>query len=106
MHRAKWWTLAPDDAVRPARGGANRPVASRAADGSVVIAYLPKGGPVEIDLARLAAPGARLSWYDPADGALHEIPRAQGGQAKRTLQSPPRNAAGFEDWVLLAEAGG
>lgn len=106
LHRAKWWTLTPDDGFAQAGGKADsRPVASFAADGSVVIAYLPRGGSVEVDLGRLAGPSVRLSWYDPSDGALREIdPAPSATLEKRVLQTPRRNAAGFRDWVLLVES--
>lgn len=101
LQRAKWWTLTPEE------GANGKPVVSRAADGSVVIAYLPKGGAVEIDLARLTGPNVRLNWYDPSSGDLQEIPAApSAARDKRKLQSPGANAAGYHDWVLLAESVG
>jgi len=99
LHRAKWWTLKPE-----AGGEGDGPVVSRAADGSALLAYLPKGGSVEVDLAKMAGPNVRLNWYDPSDGALSEIP--QPAAQKSVLKSPGRNAAGFPDWVLLAESAG
>jgi hypothetical protein len=104
MHRAKWWTLTPEAGVGQ-KDGADPPVASRSADGSVLIAYLPKGGSVEIDTSQMAGPNLHFSWYDPSDGSLQDIPAPTSmRQDKRVLQSHSRNAAGFRDWVLLVES--
>ena len=105
MHRAKWWTLAPEGPEDSETD--DRTAISRSADGSALIAYLPQGGAIDVDLGRMAGPNVRLSWYDPSSGELTEIDPAQPAARQiRTLRAPIANASRLRDWVLLAESVG
>ncbi len=102
-----WWTLRPDDAlVRGDRGSAapgqdvldaDTTTAAVSADGSLALVYLPEGGAVSLDLARLA-PGVQAVWVDPSTGT--EVPTAAAAE----LTAPGRNAAGGPDWLLSFRA--
>lgn len=104
-----WWKLEPDQGdglVAEGRGKVDADdyvSAARAADGTLVIAYLPTARPVTVDMARLAG-RVKAVWYDPTDGSDRVIdgtPLANHGI--RQFTPPGRNAAGESDWVLVLE---
>ncbi len=72
--------------------------ATRDADGSYALIYIPTGREVEVDLEKLAGQTLAAHWYDPRTGAARrvgEVPR-QG----RHGFTPP---AGGPDWVLVLD---
>ena len=80
--------------------------AAAAADGSLLLAYLPpevSSAGVTINMEALAGP-ARARWFDPTSGIYIDI---AGGSlrnsASRTFTIPGNNAAGARDWVLVLE---
>jgi hypothetical protein len=96
--------LIPDQrliADGPTTGGA-KIRAARTQDGTVAIAYSPKGAAFTIDLTKLGD-GVRVreSWFDPRYGVTYEIHvgTPQGFQS----YTPPTSGRG-QDWVLLIEA--
>lgn len=99
-------TLVPDAKLiidGPTRGAA-KIRAMRAADGSRVIVYTPRGEPFTLDLSVVKAEFTRMSWFDPRYGATHEFrgqTRAWDGQTYQTF-TPPTSGRG-QDWVLVIE---
>jgi Protein of unknown function (DUF4038)/Putative collagen-binding domain of a collagenase len=71
-------------------------------DGKLAISYLPSGGTITVDVARLAGP-VRAQWYDPAKGVYSAVPGSpfprSAGKARFT--APGKNADGDPDWVLV-----
>ena len=69
-----WSLLVPDYAEtvvsgnRGSIGGSDYVMAARASDGSVIMAYLPKGQTVTVDMSRVAGGAADAWWYDPENG--------------------------------------
>jgi hypothetical protein len=100
-------TLVPDQKMivdGPLRGPA-KIRAMRAADGSRVVVYSPRGEPFTLDQSAVRAAYTRQSWFDPRYGASYEFrvaPRAWDGQTFQTF-TPPSSGRGH-DWVLLIEA--
>ena len=79
--------------------------AARTPDGALVIAYMPTGRTITVDMSQLAAP-ALASWYDPSNGTFTAIagsPLANTGTLD--LTPPGNNADGDGDWVLVLDAG-
>jgi hypothetical protein len=73
-------------------------------DGRLVISYLPVGGTISVDMARLARP-VRARWYDPSNGTYKSVassPFPNSGSVD--LTSPGKNADGDPDWVLVLTA--
>ena len=104
-----WQTLVPDylhQVVTAGYGSINNATyvsAARAGDGSMVIAYLPAGGTITVDMSRLSG-SATARWYDPAAGTFTSItgsPFANAGS--RNFTTPGTNAGGSVDWVLVLE---
>ena len=66
------------------------------------VSYLPTGGTITVDMARLAGP-VRARWFDPTNGtyiaglglAVHE------GRHGPSSRRPGKNADGDRDWVLV-----
>jgi hypothetical protein len=81
--------------------------AAAAADGSLLLAYLPPGASstsVAINMEALAAP-VRARWFDPTSGIYVDIAQAlPRNSGSRTFTIPGNNAAGARDWVLVLEA--
>ena len=109
LTRAGWGALVPDLSnaflTSGLSSGEDRAVASVTASKSAGVAYLPSVRSVNVNLGALAGPRVNLSWYDPSAGAYAAIdasPVANTGI--RSLTPPANNAAGFHDWVLLAES--
>jgi hypothetical protein len=104
-----WWHLEPDvDNTLLADGlGAEeeRAVATRVADGSLALLYLPSAREITVDLGQLAGPSVAAQWYDPADARFYTVsgsPFPATG-SRRFHPSPVDNSSGFDDWVLVLE---
>jgi hypothetical protein len=72
-----WWNLVPDSnssVLTSSQGsGISRISASRASDGSAVLAYTYGGGTLTIDMTRLAGPRVNARWFNPATGVWTAI---------------------------------
>lgn len=121
-----WWRLVPDftgatlqptprslalvdEAVAKLTGGPpaalSRSVAAVADDGSLAVAYLPRGREATIDLKQLRGPNVVASWYDPAAGTYTAVAGAPfPATAPRAFRPPGKNSAGDSDWVLVLES--
>jgi hypothetical protein len=105
-----WFQLVPDqnhDVVTSGLGdfGSTEYVtAARTSDGRLVIAYVPSGRTITVDMGRLSGP-AIARWYDPASGAFLAISdSALSNSGVIEFTTPGTNADGYEDWVLVLEA--
>jgi hypothetical protein len=77
--------------------------AARAADGSLVMAYMPTSRTVTVDMSKLSGP-AIAHWYDPANSTYIPIagsPFANSGS--RTFTPSGNNSDGDGDWILVLE---
>ncbi len=104
-----WQDLVPDwshttlTAGYGSLGNSNYATAARAADGSLVVAYLPTVRTVTIDMAQLAA-DATARWYDPANGTFTTIPGSPfENTGTRQFTPAGNNSGGAGDWVLVLE---
>jgi hypothetical protein len=84
----KLWDMQPDDA--PVKAGYAFAIAST----NRLAAYLPHGGVVTLDLAKLTG-ALQARWFDPRGGSFSEPFGVDGGRA-REFKAP-----GEEDWILL-----
>ena len=69
-----------------------------------MISYLPVGGTITVDMARLAG-AVHAQWYDPSNGTYKPVsgsPFPNSGSVDFT--SPGKNADGDPDWVLVLTA--
>jgi hypothetical protein len=79
--------------------------AARTHDGKLVVAYLPSGQTVTIDLTKLAGP-VDARWYDPARGTFIAASSSRLANAGNEPFTPPgANGDGGDDWVLVLTAG-
>jgi hypothetical protein len=110
-----WYKLVPSGTVETktwitAGGGTygkqDYVTSAAAADGKLLLAYLPPGASitgVAINMKSLAGP-VRGRWFDPTSGIYIDI--ANGplwNSGSRTFTIPGNNAAGARDWVLVLE---
>jgi hypothetical protein len=106
MSLTPWPRMRPDfDGAFLVRDSARerlRAAAAVAEDGAMALVYLPQGQTCTLDLGRLSA--ARVRWYDPSSGAFAEAVGAESG-ALASFRPGGQNAAGFRDWVLVADGG-
>lgn len=72
-------------------------IATRAADGSYAMVYLPKATPVKVDLAKLTGGTKTIWWFDPATGKATKGKPVKGA-AETTFTPPPG-----KDWVLVID---
>ncbi|MHB9033919.1 MAG: apiosidase-like domain-containing protein [Anaerolineae bacterium] len=93
----RWWQLVPCQELLADGAGEcmARAAASRAADGSWALVYLPEARTVRLDLSNLQ-PGLRARWVNPADGT--EVPASQAGPGGRSVYEPPDS---WEDALLI-----
>ncbi|MBI4603971.1 MAG: cellulase family glycosylhydrolase [Planctomycetes bacterium] len=89
----RFWELEPDGGL--AKGLVVEGRAFAAASTREVIAYLPAGGAVRLDLTRLQG-RLEARWHDPREGGAGEAFDLQGG-AERELRAPDER-----DWALRA----
>ena len=93
------WLLGPNASIitSGASSGANLAVAARASDGSSVIAYIPTGNAVTIDMTKVGGGTARAHWYNPRTGDTAFI-NDYSTSGTQTFTPPDRN-----DWVLVLD---
>jgi hypothetical protein len=72
--------------------------ATRDAEGSYALIYVPSGKPIELDITRLAGERLASYWYDPRTGVARLISVIQ--KQDRLSFTPP---AGGPDWVLVLD---
>jgi hypothetical protein len=98
-----WHTLVPDWEHHVVTGGLGEfhgldyVTAARAADGSLVVAYLPSRRPVTVDLSALAGGRAEVRWHNPRTG--EETPIGTINAEGNCAFEPPDEG----DWVLLLD---
>jgi hypothetical protein len=86
-------------------GGEDYAAAAVTSDRRQAMVYLPTIRGIGVDLRRLAGARVVLRWIDPASGASHAIAEAAAPESGVYALAPPgRNAAGYRDWVLMAES--
>jgi Protein of unknown function (DUF4038)/Putative collagen-binding domain of a collagenase len=105
----QWQRLVPDLGGAVMTGGTGAGVdyaaTARTSDGSLVIAYIPTGRTVTIDMNRLSG-RVTARWFDPTNGKHAAIAARLANSGSRSFTTPGRNAIGHGDWVLVLETGG
>ncbi len=95
-----FFTRIPDQKLILSDAGSNyldRIIATRDAEGSYAMVYLPEAKPVTIDLALLSGEKKIAWWFNPETGAASKAGKVSGDQA---IFTPP---AGGRDWVLVLD---
>jgi Protein of unknown function (DUF4038)/Putative collagen-binding domain of a collagenase len=112
----RWFQLIPDQAHRIVTAGygqftstgnvgsSNYVTTAATRDGTLAMSYLPTGGTITVDMARLA-PRVQARWYDPASGTYRVVLGSPFSKAEPVqLTTPGKNADGDPDWVLVLNA--
>ena len=115
-HR-RWFDLVPDSNHRLVVSGFGTSssngdasindyvAAARTPDGTLAMAYLATGRPIDVDVARMTGRRVWARWYDPTNGKYATIrgsPFARRGE--RMFTAPGKNHDGDPDWVLVLTA--
>jgi hypothetical protein len=97
-----WYQLVPDQSVIAAGQGEGEDLvrAARAEDGSFVIAYLPTGKPVSIQMDKVSGKAVKAQWYDSREGTWRKIGEYPN-TGSREFVAP--SAGERSDWVLVLE---
>jgi len=97
-----WYKLVPDQSVIAEGQGEGEDLvrAARAEDGSFIVAYLPTGKSVSIQMAKVSGKTVKGQWYDPRSGAWREIGEYPNN-GKREFVPPTKGDN--DDWVLVLE---
>jgi len=85
--------------VSEAGEGTHHVRATRDADGSYALVYLPSGKPATLDLDKLAGDTLAVHWFDPRTGVAHRA-ETVSGKGPREFTPP----SGGPDWVLVLDA--
>ena len=107
----RWYDLIPDQANefivagRGKYGSTAFAAASRLADGTLVLAYLPEESTLTVNLAKMAG-RVNAQWFDPTNGTYSPIKGSPfANQGTQAFSPTGFNAGGRSDWVLVLEAG-
>ena len=102
--RRRWFDLVPDDDHLVVVSGygsysatgsvqaSNYVTAARTPDGRLVMAYVPEGQTIGVDMSKLAA-RVRARWYDPTNGTYRRVPGSPFNNAGTRGFSPPGKTA-------------
>jgi hypothetical protein len=104
-----WWRLVPDMTHELVTGGygqwkqADYVTAALAGDGELAVAYLPRGGTIQVAMNRFAGQVA-ATWFDPTNGEHGPVERSPfANEGNCSFTTPGANTAGDKDWVLVLE---
>ena len=96
-----WTSLVPDAShtvvTAGYSSGLNYVAAARASDGATVMAYLPVGGTITVDMGKVSGHAARAWWYNPRDGTAVSA-GAFPTSGQEAFKAPDTN-----DWVLVID---
>jgi hypothetical protein len=96
-----WTTLVPDAAHTVVTAGFSSGLtyvaAARASDGATVMAYLPAGGTITVDMSKVSGHAARAWWFNPRDGMA-----ASAGAFPASGQQDFK-APDTKEWVLVID---
>jgi hypothetical protein len=97
-----WHRLAPDQSVIAAGQGEGEDhiQASRAEDGSFIIAYLTFGRYIAVHMDKLSGTKIKAQWYDPREGTWRLIGQYTNKGVREFV--PPSNGD-QNDWILVLE---
>lgn len=99
----QWEKLVPDHAhtfvIEGYGSGEDFAPAAYTTDGSMAVVYIPSKRTVTVDCSKLGA-GIKAFWFNPTGGMSFNID-LESGQEKAELETPGKNPAGDDDWVLL-----
>ena len=109
----RWFQLVPDQTHKVVTAGYgtfdpntnvgsnNYVTTASTPDGRLAVSYLPAGGAIVVDLARLVG-RVQARWYDPTKGTYRPVPGTPFRNAgKVRMKAPGKNADGDPDWVLV-----
>ncbi len=95
---------APEINLSPDRDPGLNPLVLASPERDIIAAYLPGGGPVDLDVA--AGKGHTAQWYDPRTGALTPaMPSDQGDRPAFVAPAPEGSTEHPPDWALAVTAG-
>jgi hypothetical protein len=77
---------------------------ARAADGTLVMTYMPSARAITVDMTKLSA-AAVARWYDPVAGTFTPVDGSPFAPSGTKSFTPPaaKHADGYTDWVLVLE---
>jgi hypothetical protein len=76
--------------------------AARTPDGRLGVAYLPNGGTIGVDMARLTLP-VQARWFDPTNAEYQDAGRF-GDSEVESFSTPSQNSTGDNDFILVLES--
>ena len=92
------------------REGAGHVQATRAADGSYAMVYIPDGHKVRVDLSKLSGERLVAWWFNPRDGKVYgrdgkesERPFSNFKRTERDRGFEPPTSGEGEDWVVVID---
>ena len=88
--------------VSPVGSGLDHVQATRASGGKYAMIYIPRGGSVDVNLAKITGQGVAASWFNPRDGSTTQI-GLYSNSGTRTFDAPDGIANG-NDWILLLDS--
>jgi hypothetical protein len=100
-------TPGPELIASGQRWGRKHIAAAATPEGDLLVAYVPPAGDgprrFALDLSRMRRAGTGR-WYDPSTGAWVPLPGTLPRSAGVEVETPGRNGAGANDWVLVIQA--
>jgi uncharacterized protein DUF4038/malectin (di-glucose binding ER protein)/collagenase-like protein with putative collagen-binding domain len=102
-----WPSLVPDQnhtfVTAGFGSGTSYVTASRAADGSLGMAYTPVATTLTVDMSKMVGP-TTVKWFDPTNAAYTTVGTGLSNTGTRTFATPGNNSAGDADWALVMTA--
>ena len=97
-----WQSLVPVESLIVAGQGKGDRHIQAASDeqGRFLMAYLPQGGSITIDLSKLTGEILRAYWFDPRNGKVKPIGEYPS-RGKREFKTP--TSGRIADWVLVVD---
>jgi hypothetical protein len=116
--RRQWFRFVPDQRHEIVTGGygkfsstgsvrsSNYVTTALTPDRTLVVSYLPDGGTVTLNLARITGRGRiQARWYDPSRGTYAPVSGSPFPKSRQVhLSTPGKNGDGDRDWVLVLTA--
>lgn len=97
-----WQSLVPDEGLILAGQGDGERHIQAACDeqGSFLMAYLPQGGSVTVDISKLTGAKIQAHWFNPRNGEAQPIGEYPSGR-ERKFTAP--TSGRISDWVLILD---